>query len=110
MARLLVDSDSAKMPNSCHECAVCYGGFCFWIPSEYDGPCPDSGRPEWCPLSKYNEPTKFEIKHAISNTDIPKGMNELDYLDLMSKIYSALAKLYGDEPVTYSHSLEGDHA
>ena len=105
--RLIIDSDAAKMPRNCHECYLCYGGWCAVIPSEYDGQCPDSDRPEWCPLSVDNEPTKFEIKHAISNTDIPKGMDELDYLELMSKIYEALAKLYGEEPMTYSHSGGG---
>ena len=60
-------------------------------------------------LLKAQEPTKFQIKHAISNTDIPKGMNELDYLELMSKIYAALAKLYGEEPVTYGPSKEDDN-
>lgn len=44
-----------------------------------------------------SEPTKFDIKHAISNVDIPKGMNELDYLELMSHMYAALAKLYGED-------------
>ena len=105
--RLLIDSDMARMPMNCHVCYLCYGGWCAVTPSEYDGPCPDEDRPEWCPLSIDNEPTKFEIKHAISNTDIPKGMNELDYLELMSNIYTALAKLYGEEPMTYTPSDEG---
>ena len=57
-------------------------------------------------LLKAQGPTKFEIKHAISNTDIPKGMDELDYIELMSNIYMALAKLYGEEPITYKPSEE----
>ena len=102
--KLIIDSDMAKMSRNCHECFMCYGGRCTVMPSEQDGMCPDSDRPDWCPLSEDKEPTKFEIKHAISNTDIPKGMNEFDYLELMSKIYTALAKLYGEEPMTYSPS------
>ena len=31
-------------------------------------------------------------------------MNELDYLELMSSIYTALAKLYGESPVIYVQS------
>ena len=102
--RLIIDSNMAKMPNNCHECYLCYGGWCAVMPAEYDDMCPIRDRPEWCPLSIDSEPTKFEIKHAISNTDIPKGMNELDYLELMSTIYAELAKLYGEEPTTYSPS------
>ena len=102
--RLIIDSDMARMPNNCHECPLGYGGWCFWMPADIDERCPDSDRPSWCPLSVDNEPSKFEIKHAISNTDIPKGMNELDYLELMSKIYEALAKLYGETPIAYSPS------
>lgn len=49
--RLIIDSDMAKMPRNCHECFLCYGGWCTVMPSEQDGMCPDSGRPEWCPLS-----------------------------------------------------------
>ena len=97
--RLIIDSDAVKVPRNCHECYLCYGGWCTVMPSEQDEMCPDEDRPAWCPLSIDNEPTKFEIKHAISNTDIPKGMNELDYLELMSSIYTALAKLYGESPV-----------
>ena len=102
--RLLIDSDMAKMPNNCHECPLGFGSICFWMPSDIDEDRPQDDRPKWCPLSEFNEPTKFEIKHAISNTDIPSGMNELDYLELMSNIYAALMKLYGEEPVTYSPS------
>lgn len=153
--RLIIDSDAARMPKNCHQCYLCYGGWCTVMPSEQDEMCPDSDRPEWCPLSEYpgsaayekrlaeivgamqeevnewsaytdseladgvtvscdffleilnmlkDRPTKLEIKHAISNTDIPKGMNELDYLELMSNIYTELAKLYGEEPMTYSPS------
>lgn len=104
--RLLIDSNMAKLPRNCHECFAGFWGFCCIAPAETDGRCPDSDRPDWCPVSEYKEPTKFEIKHAISNTDIPKGMNELDYLELMSNIYTALAKLYGEAPVTYSPSKE----
>jgi hypothetical protein len=74
------------------------------MPSEQDGMCPNSDRPKWCPLREDKEPSKFEIKHAISNVNIPKGMNELDYLELMANIYCALAKLYGEAPMTYSPS------
>ena len=102
--RLIINSDMAKIPRNCHECYLCYGGWCTVMPSEQDEMCPDSDRPAWCPLSEDKEPTKFEIKHAISNTDIPKGMNELDYMELMSNIYAALARLYGEAPMTYSPS------
>lgn len=53
------------------------------------------------------QPTKFEIKHAISNTDIPKGMDTLDYMELMSSMYTALAKLYGEEPTIYMQNVRG---
>ena len=111
MARLIIDSDGAKLPCSCHECFACYGGMCFVIPSDRDEPMmPESGKPDWCPISESKEPTKFEIKHAISTTNIPKGMNELDYLELMSNIYTALAKLYGEEPTIYVRSGSDDDA
>ena len=107
--RLLIDSDMARMPRNCHECPLGMGTICFWMPSDVDEDRPQEDRPEWCPLSEYKEPTKFEIKHAISNTDSPKGMDELDYLVLMSSIYEALAKLYGDEPTVYRPSEEVAH-
>lgn len=102
--RLVIDSDAVKMPHNCHECYLCYGGWCAVMPPEQDERCPDTDKPEWCPLKEDDEPTKFEIKHAISNTDIPKGMDELDYLELMLYIYTALARLYGEEPMTYKPS------
>ena len=71
--RLIIDSDAVKVPRNCHECYLCYGGWCTVMPSEQDEMCPDEDRPAWCPLSIDNEPTKFEIKHAISNTDHSKG-------------------------------------
>ena len=49
--RLIIDSDKAKMPRNCHECYLCYGGWCTVMPSEEDEMCPDRDRPEWCPLS-----------------------------------------------------------
>lgn len=49
--RLIIDSDMVQMPRNCHECYLCYGGWCTVMPSEQDEMCPDSDRPEWCPLS-----------------------------------------------------------
>ena len=49
--RLIIDSDKAKMPRNCHECYLCYGGWCTVMPSEEDEMCPDRDRSEWCPLS-----------------------------------------------------------
>ena len=43
--RLIIDSDMAKMPRNCHECYLCYGGWCTVMQSEQDGMCPDSDRP-----------------------------------------------------------------
>ena len=105
--KLIIDSDMAKMPRNCHECSLCYGGWCAVMPSEQDEMCPDSDRPEWCPLSVDNEPSKLEIKHAISNVDIPKDIDEEQFFTVLSQQYAALAKLYGDEPVTYSPSAGG---
>jgi len=51
-----------------------------------------------------NEPTKFEIKHAISNIDIPEGVSEADFCAVMANIYYALAKLYGEDIPTYHPS------
>ena len=48
--RLIIDSNMAKLPGSCHECPLGYGGFCDYAPAEEDGICPDEGRPEWCPM------------------------------------------------------------
>ena len=100
--RLLIDSNMAKMPHNCHECPLGYGGWCAWMPAEIDERCPDKDRPEWCPLSEYNEPTKFEIKSAVSNIDRPKDIDEEQFFVVMANIYYALAKLYGEEIPTYS--------
>ena len=53
--RLMIDSDMAKMPSSCHECLLCVGGFCHWAPAETDGTCPWDGRPNWCPIINAEE-------------------------------------------------------
>lgn len=49
--RLIIDSNMAHMPKNCHECYLCYGGWCAVMPAEYDEMCPDEDRPLWCPLS-----------------------------------------------------------
>lgn len=102
--RLLIDSNMAKLPRNCHECFAGFGGFCCIAPAETDGRCPDSDRPDWCPVSEYKEPTKFEIKHAISNVDIPKDIDEEQFMVVLSQQYAALAKLYGDDVPNYSPS------
>ena len=56
--RLIIDSNMAKMPHNCHECYLGYGGWCAVMPAEIDEPCPDTDRPEWCPLSEYKEPKR----------------------------------------------------
>lgn len=38
-----------KMPKSCHECMGCTAGFCEFA-TGWQGRCPWTGRPEWCPL------------------------------------------------------------
>lgn len=48
--KLTIESNMAKMPRSCHECPLGFGGFCDWAPAEEDGLCPDEGMPEWCPM------------------------------------------------------------
>lgn len=102
--RLIIDSDMAKMPHNCHECYLCYGGWCTVMPSEQDEMCTDSDRPMWCPLSEDKEPTKFEIKHAISNVNIPKDIDEEQFFAVLSQQYAVLAKLYGEDVPTYSPS------
>lgn len=104
MGKLIIDSDMAKMPRNCHECYMCYGGWCAVIMSDQDEMCPDENRPMWCPLSEYNEPSKIEIKHAISNVDIPKGVDEEQFFAVLSQQYAALAKLCGEDVPTYSPS------
>lgn len=42
------------------------------------------------------EPTKAEIKHAISNIDRPKDIDEEQFFVVMASIYAALARLYGE--------------
>ena len=39
-----------RMPGSCHECVICFGGCCYVCPPAEYGDCPDHGRPDWCPL------------------------------------------------------------
>jgi len=63
MARLIVDSDMAKLPDNCHMCYLCLGGYCPIAPSETDGCCAEEGRPEWCHLSIAPELTE-EVKWA----------------------------------------------
>lgn len=53
--KLIIDSNMAKMPGSCHECPLGFGGFCDWAPAETEGVCPDEGRPEWCPIHEARE-------------------------------------------------------
>lgn len=55
-------------------------------------------------LLKAQEPSKLEIKHAISNVDIPKGVDEEQFFAVLSQQYAALAKLYGEDVPTYSPS------
>lgn len=55
-------------------------------------------------LLKAQEPTKFQIKTAISNVDIPKDIDEEQFMAVLSQQYAALAKLYGDDVPTYSPS------
>lgn len=102
--RLLINSDMAKMPRNCHECPLGMGTMCHWMPSDVDEDRPAEGRPTWCPLSEYNEPTKMQIKTTISNIDIPKGIDDETFFAIMSQIYIALARLYGDDVATYSPS------
>lgn len=101
---MIINSDMAKMPQNCHECFLCYGGWCTVMPSEQDEMCPDSDRPMWCPLSEDKEPTKFEIKHAISNVNIPNDIDEEQFFAVLSQQYAVLAKLYGEDVPTYSPS------
>jgi len=58
MAKLLIDSDMAKMLRNCHECMLGYGGFCAATPSEVDERCPDEDRPDWCPMTELPEGVK----------------------------------------------------
>lgn len=51
-----------------------------------------------------DRPTKFEIKHTISNVDIPKDIDEEQFMAVLSQQYAALATLYGEEPTTYHPS------
>lgn len=53
---------------------------------------------------KAQEPTKFQIKTTISNVDIPKDVDEEQFMAVLSQQYAALAKLYGEELPTYSPS------
>ena len=55
-------------------------------------------------LLKAQEPTKFQIKTTISNVDIPKDIDEEQFMAVLSQQYAALAKLYGEELPTYSPS------
>lgn len=102
--KLLIDSDMAQLPHNCHECVLCYGGWCAVMPSEQDEMCPDSDKPTWCPMSEYKEPTKFDIKHAISNIDKPVDLDDEQFFAVMANIYYAMAKLYGEEIPTYNPS------
>lgn len=106
--KLLIDSDGAKLPKSCHECFACYGGMCFIIPSDRDeARMPEHGKPDWCPIREYTEPTKFQIKTTLSNVDIPKGIDEEQFFAVLSNQYAALAKLYVDDVPVYGPSGEG---
>lgn len=53
-----------------------------------------------------NEPTKFQIKTAISNIDKPVGIDEEQFFAVMANIYYALARLYGEDIPTYSQIEE----
>lgn len=55
---------------------------------------------------RLNEPTKAEIKHAISNIDRPKDIDEEQFFIVMASIYAALAKLYGETVPSISPSKE----
>lgn len=50
------------------------------------------------------EPTKFQIKTTISNVDIPKDIDEEQFMAVLSQQYAALARLYGDDVPTYNPS------
>ena len=58
--------------------------------------------------ARRDEPTKFEIKTAISNIDKPVGLDDEQFFAVMANIYHALAKLYGDDIPTYHPSEEGN--
>lgn len=51
-----------KMPKTCQECPMMYGGWCFVAPPEIDtrvAPTVDEairqGKPDWCPLHEVKE-------------------------------------------------------
>lgn len=50
-----------EMPESCQVCVAGYWGLCFAAPPETGGVCPDSGKPDWCPLEEIDE---IEIEHV----------------------------------------------
>ena len=50
------------------------------------------------------EPSKLEIKTAISNIDKPSGLDDEQFFAVMANIYYALAKLYGEEIPEYMPS------
>ena len=53
---------------------------------------------------KAQEPSKREIKHAISNVDIPKDIDEEQFFAVLAQQYAALARLYGEDVTIYSPS------
>lgn len=52
-----------KMPRTCIECPMQFGGFCGVQPADVDesrvfptvDECWEKGKPEWCPLSEFDE-------------------------------------------------------
>lgn len=63
------DSDMIKMPNNCHECLLGYNGSCFGQPSHIDERCPQTGRPDWCPI---------KIPKVMTWQEIVESANEYD--------------------------------
>lgn len=48
---ILIVSDGARFPNSCHDCFAGFSGCCFIAPPEENGECGEQ-RPGWCPLKE----------------------------------------------------------
>ena len=62
---------------------------------------------ELCEITRWDDPTptftvpvpsKWDIKTALANIDIPEGVGEAEFFAVMANVFSALAKVYKELP------------
>ena len=92
--KLLIDSNMAKTPGSCHECPLGFGGWCAYTPAEIDENCPHEGRPWWCPMHTVRETNLSEITKQLLDVISLSRKNGLECVhigdELTEKLLAAI--------------------